>query len=321
MRRIGGNLTRQQADRITDYLFTQDIHVAVEPTSDDAYELWAKDEDQLQRARQELAEFLQDPDAPRYRVNRQASDLRRQQEKEKRQKLKLQRKFQPRGGAGGAGSLVIPLIAACVLLSLLTNFGHPPTRGQLARAEGRPPFSYTLYNQLTLVPVFVPRDELEARRELGPLSAVARGQVWRLITPLLLHGSVWHLLFNSLMLFQLGRVVEMLRGRWFMLALFLVGGIVGMFAQAYGPRSLGGSPYVIGASGGVLALFTYLWLRPMVEPGLPFRMPPTNVVIVIGFVVLCMVPGFFPNVANLAHLGGIGLGAVAAAGAFEFLHR
>lgn len=321
MRRIGGNLTRQQADRITDYLFTQDIPVAVEATSDGTFELWAKDEDQLQRAREELNEFLADPDAPRYRVNRQASDLRRQQEKEKRQKLKLQRKFQPRGAGGGSGSLVVPLVVACVLVSLLTNFGNPPSRAQLARGEGELPFSFRLYDKLTLVPRLVDPRDADQPGDRGPLSAVARGEVWRLITPLLLHGSIMHLVFNSFMLYQLGRITEMLRGRWFMLALFLVGGIVGMFAQAYGPVSLGGSPHVIGASGGVLALFTYLWLRPMVDPGTPFRMPMTNVVIVIGFVVLCMVPGFFPGVANLAHLGGIGTGAVAAAGIFDFLHR
>lgn len=320
MRRIGGNLTRQQADRITDYLFTQDIPVAVEPTSDGTFELWAKDEDQLQRAREELNEFLADPDAPRYRVNRQASDLRRQQEKEKRRKLKLQRKFQPRG-AGGSGWLVISLVAACVLVSLLTNFGNPPSHAQLAGGDGELPFSFRLYDKLTLVPTLVDPRDADQPRDSGPLSAIARGEVWRLITPLLLHGGIMHLLFNSLMLYQLGRILEMVRGRWFMLALFLVGGIVGMFAQAYGPDALGGSVRVIGASGGVLALFTYLWLRPMFDPGMPFRMPPTNVAIVFGFVILCMIPGFFPGIANLAHLGGIGVGAVAAAGAFEFLSR
>lgn len=320
MRRIGGELTRQQAERISDYLFTQNIPVAVEATSEDSYELWAKEEDQLERARDELAEFLKEPDAPRYRVNRQASELRRQQEKEKRQKLKLQRKFQPRH-TGGSGTLVVPLIVACALLSLLTNFGKPPTRAQIARADGEVPFSFRLFDKLTLLPVLVQRGDADADQDRGPLSAVARGQVWRLVTPLLLHGSVWHLLFNGFMLYQLGRITEMLRGRWFMLALFLVGGIVGMFAQAYTPISLGGSVHVIGASGGVLALFTYLWLRPMVEPGLPFRMPPMNAAIIFGFVILCMIPGFFPNVANLAHLGGIAVGAVAAAGAFEFLHR
>lgn len=321
MRRIGGNLTRPQAERISEYLFTQDILVAVEETSNGTFEVWAKDEDQLEKAREELAEFLQDPDAPRYRVNRRASELRRQQEKEKQKKLKLQRKFQPRAAGTAAGSLVVPLIIACVLLSLLTNFGDPPNRAQLMRSEGQLPFSFQLYNQLTLVPRVIDTKDPHAPDPSDPLSAVAQGQVWRLVTPLLLHGGVMHLLFNSLMLYQLGRIVEMVRGRWFMLALFLIGGIVGMFAQAYGPPSLGGSPYVIGASGGVLALFTFLWLRPMLDPSMPFRMPPTNVMIVIGFVVLCMIPGFFPGVANLAHLGGMGVGAVAAAGALEFLRR
>lgn len=321
MRRIGGNLTRPQAERLSDYLFTRDISVAVEETSDGTYEVWAKDEDQLEKAREELSEFLQNPDAPRYQVNRRANELRRQQEKEKRKKLKLQRKFQPRGVGTTAGSLVVPLIIACVLLSLLTNFGDPPNRAQLMRSEGQLPFSFRMYNQLTLVPRVIDADDPNAPDPSNPISAIAQGQVWRLVTPLLLHGGVMHLLFNSILLYQLGRIVEMLRGRWFMLALFLIGGIVGMFAQAYGPPALGGSPYVIGASGGVLALFTYLWLRPTVDPSMPFRMSMTNVMIILGFVVFSMVSNLFPNIAHLAHLGGIGVGAVAAAGALEFLGR
>lgn len=324
MRRIGGNLTREQAERFGDYLFTRDIHVVTEQATDNSYEVWAKEEDQLQLAREELAQFRREPDAARYRVDRQANELRRRKEKEQREKLKLQQQFQPRrvpGMGGGSSSLVVALVIACAAASLLTNFGQRPTLGQIARSEGELPFSIKLFSQLTLVPILVDPEDVAQTEEVNPLSGILRGEVWRLVTPLLLHGSVMHLLFNGIMLFQLGRIVEVFRGPLFMLALFLIGGIVGMFAQAYAPVSLGGSVRVIGASGGVLALFTYLWLRPMVEPTLPFRMPPFNVAIVLGFVVLCMVPGFMPNVANIAHLGGIAVGAVAAAGALEFLHR
>lgn len=323
MRRIGGDLTREQAERFGDYLFTRDIHVVTEMASDNSYEVWAKEEDQLQLAREELAQFRSDPEAARYRVDRKANDLRRRKEKEQREKLKLQQQFKPRAvpvAGAGSSSLVVALVIACAAASLLTNFGSI-SRGQIARAEGQIPFSIKLYSQLTLVPILVDPHDVTQTEEVHPLSGIMRGEVWRLVTPLLLHGGVMHLLFNGIMLFQLGRIVEVFRGPWFMLMLFLIGGIVGMFAQAYAPVSLGGSMQVIGASGGVLALFTYLWLRPMVEPTLPFRMPPFNVAIVLGFVVLCMIPGFMPNVANIAHLGGMAVGAVAAAGAFEFLRR
>ncbi|WP_164103183.1 rhomboid family intramembrane serine protease [Candidatus Laterigemmans baculatus] len=323
MRRIGGNLTREQAERFGDYLLTRDIHVVTEPGADDSYEVWAKEEDQLGVAREELAQFRSDPEAARYRVDRQAKELRRRQEKEQREKLKLQQPFKPRRvptAHGGSTSLVVGLVIACAAASLLTNFGDV-SPAQVARAEGGIPFSIKLFSKLTLVPVLEDPAEVAPSEAMRPLAGILQGEVWRLVTPLFLHGSVMHLLFNAIMLYQLGRIVEVFRGPWFMLALFLIGGIVGMFAQAYTPVSLGGSTLVIGASGGVLALFTYLWLRPMVEPTLPFRIPAFNVAFVLGFVVLCMIPGFMPHVANIAHLGGIAVGAVAAAGALEFLRR
>ncbi len=51
---------------------------------------------------------------------------------------------------------------------------------------------------------------------LGSLwpDAVDRGEYWRLISCTFLHGSILHLLFNGLFLFDFGRLSEPLLSRW-----------------------------------------------------------------------------------------------------------
>jgi len=56
-------------------------------------------------------------------------------------------------------------------------------------------------------------------------SAVKKGQLWRLVTSLLLHGGVFHLLGNSLAFLAAGRLVEQQLGWWRYLILLVASGI------------------------------------------------------------------------------------------------
>jgi GlpG protein len=317
MRKIGGDLSKDQANRFSDYLLTIGIDAVVDQAEGDRYELWARHEDQLQDAKLQLREFQSDPEASRYQVDKKAETLRRRQEKERREKLKLQQRFKPQkvSARTAGGRVTIGVILVCAAVSLVTDFGNVSVR-QIQRDGGTIPMNFRIYNSLTLLP------QIDRPADAGPLDAVFRGQVWRLVTPIFLHGNIMHLVFNCLFLFSFGRVVETLFGPMFFLLLFLIGGIVGLLAQAYGPLAFGASPDSIGASGGALALFSFLWLRPRFEPATPFRVMPTTALFVMGFVILSMLP-FAPigNVANLAHLGGLVAGAVIAAGPLDSLRR
>lgn len=319
MRKIGGDLSKDHATRVADYLLTQGIDSVVEVVADGHCELWARQEDQLVEAKQHLRGFLAEPDSERFRVNREAETLRRTREKENREKLRLQQKFQPRATSIAAGSnrATFAIIALCVVASLATNFGNERPRSMQGDVR-QPSLQWRIYNAMTLLPVTA----MNSDETSGPMDAVKKGQVWRLITPIFLHGDPMHLVFNALFLFSFGRIVETICGPKFLIGLFLIGGIVGVVAQAYGPMSLGGNPHVIGASGGALALFSFLWLRPNFEPSIPFRIPPFTLFLVMGFVVLSMLPmAPIRNVANLAHLGGLAWGAAVATGWLDFLRR
>ena len=58
---------------------------------------------------------------------------------------------------------------------------------------------------------------------------IAQGEVWRLLTPLLLHGSPLHLMVNCMSLNNLGPVVERQFGREQFMAVYLGSGLLGNF--------------------------------------------------------------------------------------------
>lgn len=85
---------------------------------------------------------------------------------------------------------------------------------------------------------------------------ILRGQVWRLITPVLLHGGILHLAFNMYALYSIGRSLELFYGHWRYSALYLATAYTGnvlSFIFSANP-SLGASTAIFGlfAAQGVL---------------------------------------------------------------------
>ncbi len=125
-----------------------------------------------------------------------------------------------------------------------------------------------------------------------------------------LHGDPFHLAFNMLWIAILGSAIERLDGSFFLLGLVLITQTAGMMLQVmlpdagFLPESLRGSPFAIGASGAVYGLFGFLWIRPYIDPGYPIHMVPSQVVLMLGWLVFCLTP-LAGNVANGAHIGGL----------------
>jgi rhomboid protease GluP len=118
------------------------------------------------------------------------------------------------------------LIGLCVVIFLL----------QLATSRG-PNFDVT-YSSVTNALV---KDN----------SLILKGQVWRLFTPMFLHGSIPHLLINMFSLFYIGPAIERFYKRWRYLALFLISGFAGnvlSFIFTANP-SLGASTAIFGLLG------------------------------------------------------------------------
>ncbi len=142
--------------------------------------------------------------------------------------------------------------------------------------------------------------------------------LWTLATYALLHGGVWHLLFNMLGLWMFGGDVERMFGTPRFLRFFaycVVGG--GLLYAAVGLLRGISSP-VIGASAGVLgvsAAFAVLFPnRQLFVFPIPFPLSAKVVVIVYAVVTVLGSVSSNPRdpVAHLAHLGGLAVGALAA---------
>ena len=138
--------------------------------------------------------------------------------------------------------------------------------------------------------------------------ALPKGEYWRLFTPIFLHFSVLHIVFNALWLWDLGRRVEKLQGSLRMLAIVLLIGmgsniIQAMFAQV----SIFG-----GMSGVIYGLLGYAWVWSGLRPEKSLGVPPGVISIMLIWLVACML-GVAEllgagAVANAAHLGGLIMG-------------
>jgi len=135
------------------------------------------------------------------------------------------------------------------------------------------------------------------------------GQSWRLLTSLFLHGSMLHLAFNMLALWQVGQLVERIFGSVRFVGLYLLSGIAGGLASVlWNPHvnSVGASGAIFGIIGG---LFAFIGRQNS-------GVPPTVVADLRGaigpFLLFNIAAGFlYPHTDNAAHLGGLAGGWLA----------
>ena len=158
------------------------------------------------------------------------------------------------------------------------------------------------------------RSPIELYLMLSP-AGIAKGYIWQLVTFQFLHADLWHLAFNLLGLFFLGRAVEdMIGTRRFLQVYFLAGTFGGIFQVLLG--FIFGGPFaipVVGASAGVFGITAVFGtLQPeatILFMFIPMRAKVLVVVsaLIAGFYVLVPSPSSY-GVAHAAHFAGIAAG-------------
>jgi len=143
----------------------------------------------------------------------------------------------------------------------------------------------------------------------NPDPFTALTQPWRIITYMFLHGGPFHLIFNMLWLWWMGRMVEETIGPRSFSVIYFGAGIGGALLQV-AFASIFGSSIVIGASGAVLGtLVAFAYLFPTAPIMLLFLPPIEARFLVAGLVALdVLFLGAGDNVARLVHLGGAASG-------------
>lgn len=134
---------------------------------------------------------------------------------------------------------------------------------------------------------------------------ILQGQVWRLITPILLHGSILHIGFNMYALFSIGPDLEKYYGHGRFLLLYLLAGFAGnVLSFIFSPNpSLGASTAIFG----LVAAEAVFIFRNRVLFGERARGMLINLVVIIG---VNLVLGLNPGIDNFGHLGGLAGGVI-----------
>jgi len=163
-----------------------------------------------------------------------------------------------------------------------------------------------------IYPYLVPKKEAKPLKE-GPLfEKIRQGEVWRLISPVILHRDFLHILFNMLWLWYLGRQVEPRLGKWRFLLISLIIGVIANLAQYF----MSG-PFFLGYSGIIVGLVGFIWMRQRKAPWEGYPLQRTIILFLLFFIVAMFalqIFGYFlefwdvsnlsANIGNTAHITG-----------------
>lgn len=311
MRQIGTLSTAQDASRFTAYLLTEGISSHAE---DDAgkWVIWVRDEDKLVAARTALVDFQADPAHAKFQGVEQAAEQQRRAEETRREAARQnvitmgQRWNRP--VSGKRRPLTLTLVLVCCAIGVITNMGQDRTG---------PVLSQLLFcNPEHLLSGWQPEG-------LGnKLIDLRSGQIWRVLTPALVHYGAMHLVFNMVMFYQLGSLIEFRRGSWRLASLILAIALPSNLAQALVPTQWGGSVFFAGLSGVVFGLLGYVWMKSQFEPALGMYINRSSLIMAMIFLALGFVGAFNTGnvrIANWAH--GVGFVAGIAVGYAPILWR
>lgn len=176
-----------------------------------------------------------------------------------------------------------PLTVLLLLAALVCYLAIATPLGWMAGGE-------RWLQHLTFQTIFWLPQSLEVTPQWPSLS-----ELWRFWTPVLLHFSFFHILFNGVMMLELGRRLEVAQGRVRWVVVVLGCGVVSNIAQfIFSPDTVFG-----GLSGVVYALVGYGWLYQRIHPANSLVAPGLMVVVLV-WQALC-----FSGVITLAGLGSI----------------
>jgi GlpG protein len=287
MRLVGELEELADAGTFSDYLTQLGIvnQVIEEPSGDNiAYEIWVHEEDKVAESEGLLKKFLENPGDEEYQgVSQIARKIKKQAEKKAKEKPQYMdaRTTIFYRGAPRNGTLTLILIAACVIVAVLSKLGQ---------------------DIMSLRMLFIIDPLLLQSHLFGGLPEIWKGEIWRLFTPMFIHFGIMHLAFNMLWLWDLGNMVEDRKGTFFLAVFILIISGSGNLAQY-----LASSPLFGGMSGVVYGLLGYIWMKGKYDPGSRLSLHKTTVAMMIGWYFLCLI-GIIPNVANMAHTVGLVVG-------------
>ncbi len=278
MRMIGQLGSESGARTLSDYLYAEGIDSQVEIDRDGSWALWIQDEDKIAAAKAHLDEYRSNPADPKFKKATRQAQERRENEATRNEAARRRfhdvRNLFPQGAAG-VGWLTMAIVVVCASISLLSFLGW---EDRIVRG---------LFISYYLKPV---------------LPEVRHGEVWRLLTPILVHAGMLHLVFNMMWMLDLGTMIERRQGTRLLALLVLVIAVPSNLAQYF---MVG--PDFCGMSGVVYGLIGYIWMRGKFDPGSGLFLHSSTVTMAVVWYFLCLFR-IIPHVANTVHTVGFAIG-------------
>lgn len=250
------------AEKFSTILAAKDIENEIRESEQQGGEVWVIDEDRLAESNRLLATFQSNPQAAEF------------------QNIKVEKKEVPTPRSIDVRTEVfnntqvgtIPVVTLFMILASVMLFMFDGSRQY---------FMISNYPGLSL-------------------PEIKSGEVWRLLTPIFLHGGFLHILFNMIWLYQLGGQIEILSGSRMMIFLTIGIGFISNIAQL-----LWAGPNFVGMSGVVYGLLGFIWARQKWGIGVPrYALQDQTMGFMVLWLVICAI-GIIPNVANGTHIAGI----------------
>ena len=184
----------------------------------------------------------------------------------------------------------MPIILISILVAFFSNYGSA-----LALIE---PLTFIKIDLGSYQNGYVSFNSLET-------TYMQNNEWWRLITPMFIHFSLTHLVFNCLWIYVLGSKIEQIDGHITFINLVIFSSIISNLAQNF----FGESALFGGLSGVIYGLLGYCMIIEIDTKQERYDLPPALYLfmliwLILGFLGILNLFGF-GNVANYAHLGGL----------------
>lgn len=293
---------QDRAERLASYLVTQSIPCSVEEENRQSV-IWIVNDDDRDAAREILVAFLQNPEDNRYDAAlAQARQLAKQEAAD--QKRIRRRQFDMSKRWSGHWWYSHPATTSLIVISVLVAVVCTDWTDVQPGMLGLPALCTDEESPLLrrLYVTDFERTGQWIRFSPSPWTSVLRGEFWRPITPIFIHFSVLHILFNMMWMKQLASSVEFVKGtRRFLVLVFLMA-VTSNLAQFYWS-----GPGFGGMSGVVFGMIGYAWMQGKTQPQEGLALRQETIVFAVLWLFLCM-GGAFGPIANAAHLVGFGVG-------------
>ena len=183
-------------------------------------------------------------------------------------------------------NLYLPLILIAVAVAVLSNFGS----------------IISVIEHLTFTKINI-RGEYTYMSSFDQI--LKDNQWWRLISPIFIHFSFAHLVFNCLWIYVLGEKIERVDNKIIFILIVITSSIFSNFLQFYWTDS----SYFGGLSGAIYGLLGFCMILEVESEYDRYGLPPALYLFMIAWLVLGFIGVLelfgFGKVANFAHLGGL----------------